>query len=213
MYLVLFCLFSILASLSIATPAPALNYARNPPRNVAERLARDAHLEELGLESGLSKRTEFPDYPPSCKLCEKNYVNIQSCANASVVFSDPAVIIFDPTKFVDVVECACTDTFQSAYPQCVDCFSLTNQTAFLVPQNGNLSSVITGMRQICAMLSTLFGGVASTNSQLPGQTPITVSDSSALRQWVSAFDGMQGAVFGMIFSLVAVVVGGWTVLV
>jgi len=39
-------------------------------------------------------------------------------------------------KFIDVIQCACTDTFQSAYPQCVDCFTQTNQTAFLVPQNG-----------------------------------------------------------------------------
>lgn len=69
------------------------------------------------------------------------------------------------------------------------------------------------MNQICAMLSTLLGGVASKNSQLPGQTPITVSDSSALRQWVGAFDGTRGAVFGMITALVGMTVGGWTVLV
>lgn len=67
------------------------------------------------------------------------------------------------------------------------------------------------MRQICGMLSTLLGGVASKNSELPGQTPITVPTSSALRQWVGAFDGMRGAAFGMITVLVGVVVGGWTV--
>lgn len=171
MYLTLLCLLSIIASVSIASPTPALKYAWDPPRNAPEKLARDAHLEELGLESGLSKRTEFPDNPPSCKLCERDYFNIQSCANASVVFSQPSVVrpihfpfpippswqlgaswellteefrgtkiclqmLFDPTKFIDVIQCACTDTFQSAYPQCVDCFSQTNQTAFLVPQNG-----------------------------------------------------------------------------
>jgi hypothetical protein len=92
MYLALFCLLSILTSLSIASPAPALKYAWDPPRNAAEKLARDAHLEELGLESALSKRTQFPDYPPSCKLCEKDYPNIQSCANASVVLSQPSVV-------------------------------------------------------------------------------------------------------------------------
>jgi len=92
MYLALLCLLSILASVTIASPAPALKYAWDPPRNAAEKLARDAHLEELGLESGLSKRTEFPDSPPSCKLCERNYLNIQSCANASVVFSQPSVV-------------------------------------------------------------------------------------------------------------------------
>lgn len=69
------------------------------------------------------------------------------------------------------------------------------------------------MREICAMLSTLFGGVASGNSQLPGQTPITVSDSSAFHQWAGAFDGMRGAAFGMLAALVGVAVGGWTVFV
>ena len=62
------------------------------------------------------------------------------------------------------------------------------------------------------MLSTLLGGVASQNSELPGQTPITVPSSAALRQWVGAFDGMRGAAFGMVLALVGVAVGGWTVL-
>jgi len=210
LYLALFCLISILTSPSIASPALALKYARGPPRNAAEKLARDGRLEELGL---LSKRTQFPDNPPSCKLCEKDYANIQSCANASVVFSQPSSIIFAPQQFIDVINCACTDTFKSAYPQCVDCFTQTNQTGFLVPQNGNLSSVVTGMRQICGMLSALFGGVASQNSQLPGQTPITVSDSSASCQRAGAFDGVRGPAFGMIVALVGVAVGGWTVFV
>jgi len=210
MYLPLLCLCSLLVSLSIASPAPAFKYIWDPPRNAAERLARDAHLAELGL---LDKRTVFPDYPPSCKLCEKDYPNIQSCANASVVLSQPSAIIAQPLLFVDVINCACTDTFKSAYPQCVDCFTQTNQTAFLGPQDGNLSSVVTGMRTICALLSTLLGGVASKNSELPGQTPITVSDSSALRQWVSAFDGMRSAAFGTITALVGVAVGTWTVFV
>ena len=94
MYLTLLCLLAMLASISVASasPAPALRYAWDPPRNAVEKLARDAHLEELGLESGLSKRTQFPDNPPSCKLCEKDYPNIQSCANASVVFSQPSAV-------------------------------------------------------------------------------------------------------------------------
>src|SRR5258706_2350801 len=92
MYFALLYLLSILASVSIASPSPALKYAWDPPRNAPEKLARDAHLEALGLESGLSKRTQFPDNPPSCKLCEKNYINIQSCANASVVFSQPSIV-------------------------------------------------------------------------------------------------------------------------
>lgn len=54
--------------------------------------------------------------------------------------------MFNPLEFLSVINCACADTFQSAYPQCVDCFEHTNQTVFLEPENGaNLSSVITGM--------------------------------------------------------------------
>jgi len=67
------------------------------------------------------------------------------------------------------------------------------------------------MRQVCAMLSTLQGGVGTKNSELPGQTPITVSNSAALRRWVGAFDGMRGAAFGMITAIVGVAIGGWTV--
>jgi len=29
-------------------------------------------------------------------------------------------IIFNPGAFIDIIKCACTDTFQSAYPQCAD---------------------------------------------------------------------------------------------
>ena len=99
--------------------------------------------------------------------------------------------------------------------------SLLQFSAFLVPleltppslPTGNISSVITGMRQVCALISTLWGGVATKNSQLPGQTPITVSNSSAVRQWVDAPDGIHGAAFGMIIALIGAVIGGWTVFV
>jgi len=143
-------------------------------------------------DAGLEKRTYFPDYPPSCQICEQHYSEIDSCANASIVFSDVATIMYNPLMFFSVIECACTDTFQSAYPQCVDCFEQTNQTVFLEPTNGqNLSSVITGMRQICALGSSIFGHVGSVNSELPGQTPITVASAgAAFRQ-----HGAPGGVF------------------
>lgn len=80
---------------------------------------------------------EFPQSPASCPLCEENYANINSCAAAapvfanfsmvrqapisgSFLFTDSSQIIFNPGAFISVIECACTDTFQSAYPQCVD---------------------------------------------------------------------------------------------
>jgi len=119
----------------------------------------------------------FPDSPPSCPICEKDWPNMQSCANSCAVFANPALIIFAPQTFLDVIKCSCTETFKAAFPQCVDCFTLTNQTDVLQAQN--LPSVLDGMRQICALESTLLGGVAATNSQLVSQTPISVAHPSS----------------------------------
>lgn len=122
--------------------------------------------------------------------------------------------MYSPLLFIDVIQCACADTFQSAYPQCVDCFEQTNQTAFLEPSNGaNLSTIVTNIRSICALGSVIFGGVASANSQLPGQTPITVtSASAALRQAGNVFAGLgKAGVLGASI-LVSVGMGVWTVL-
>jgi len=122
--------------------------------------------------------------------------------------------MYSPLLFIDVIQCACADTFQSAYPQCVDCFEQTNQTGFLEPSNGaNLSSIVTNIRSICALGSAIFGGVASANSQLPGQTPITVASAgAALRKAGNVFAGLgQVGVLGASI-LVSVGMGVWTVL-
>jgi len=168
-------------------------------------------------EHWLYKRTYFPDYPPSCKICEQNYNTIDSCANASIVFANISQILYFPSQFTSVINCACTDTFKSAYPQCVDCFEQTNQTVFLEPPNGaNLSSVVTNLRQICALASSLFGGVASVNSELPGQTPITVASAgAALRGAVNLFSVMgTGRTVAVAVGtvLMGVGMGVWTVL-
>jgi hypothetical protein len=31
-------------------------------------------------------------------------------------------VLFNPGAFVEVIKCACTDTFQATYPQCADWF-------------------------------------------------------------------------------------------
>lgn len=173
-------------------------------------------IKEGNLVEQLWKRTYFPDYPPSCKICEMHYDEIDSCANASIVFANVSVILYDPFQFLEVINCACADTFQMAYPQCVDCFMQTNQTGFLEPNNGEgLNSVVTGIRDICALGSTIFGGVASVNSQLPGQTPITVDTSAALRRCVNLFgllanSGETGVIAGTM--LMGFVMGVWSLL-
>jgi hypothetical protein len=79
---------------------------------------------------------------PSCPKCAPSWPNINSCAaacpvfsNFSMVYNDPLdllfhrtpayknpvqQIIFNPGAFIDVIKCSCTDTFQAAFPQCVD---------------------------------------------------------------------------------------------
>ncbi len=96
-------------------------------------------------------------------------------------------INFNPGAFIDVIKCACTDTFQSAYPQCVDwyvpsvdphmhtsrpdhsvlnSFIQTNQTSFLDSDSKNLPAVLDGMHKICALASTLLGGVATADGEV-----------------------------------------------
>ncbi|KAF8604188.1 hypothetical protein BDV93DRAFT_472127, partial [Ceratobasidium sp. AG-I] len=112
------------------------------------------------------KRTTpyFPEYPPSCPICEADFDNINSCADASMALADPQSIILNPVGFYDLIKCACTDTFQSAFPQCVDCFIQTNQTSIIEkdvsPGSSELPDIVSGMRQVCTLASTLLGGVA-----------------------------------------------------
>ncbi|KAG9085725.1 hypothetical protein FRC07_013318, partial [Ceratobasidium sp. 392] len=98
----------------------------------------------------ISKRTTtpyFPEDPPSCPKCQADFDNINSCADASAALADPQSIILNPAGFYDLIKCSCTDTFQSAFPQCVDCFIQTNQTSILDANSADLPSIVSGMRQ------------------------------------------------------------------
>jgi len=121
----------------------------------------------------------FPPDPPSCPICEKDYWNINSCAQASPVLANFSMVIFNPGAFIDVLKCACTDTFRSAFPQCVDCFGRTNQT-WVLNQDGCLPSVVNNLHDVCALAATILGHVASANSELPSSTstPLPTSTSN-----------------------------------
>ncbi|KAJ4491030.1 hypothetical protein C8R41DRAFT_766314 [Lentinula lateritia] len=110
----------------------------------------------------------FPSSPASCPICEANYSSIQNCAEASPVLANFTTIIFNPGAFIAVIQCSCTETFQSVFPQCVDCFEQTNQTDVL--GSADLPSVLQGMRNICALESTLLGSAAATDGELPSST-------------------------------------------
>ncbi|EJD49764.1 hypothetical protein AURDEDRAFT_59144 [Auricularia subglabra TFB-10046 SS5] len=138
-------------------------------------------LASVAVPPQLASRTEpdaaqptFPSSPPSCWLCQPHFAEINSCALASVVFQNISTVMLNPGRFLTTIQCACTDTFQSSYPQCADCFMNTNQTQFLGINMDGVPEVVQGVREICALASVLFGNAPSANGELVGQTPITV---------------------------------------
>ena len=74
------------------------------------------------------------------------------------------------------------------------------------------------MRQICALGSSIFGHVGSVNSELPGQTPITVASAgAAFRRAGVSLMGINGDATGALFVGMATLIigfgmGVWTVL-
>ncbi|KAG8993791.1 hypothetical protein FRB94_010370 [Tulasnella sp. JGI-2019a] len=128
-------------------------------------------LPSLSLEARQAPTPYFPEEPESCGICEASYDTINSCAGAAYLFQNFSQILLNPSGFTDLIKCSCTDTFESVFPQCVDCFIQTNQTEVL--QTNSPSSLVSGLRTVCAFASTLFGGVASANGQLPSDTAVS----------------------------------------
>lgn len=67
-------------------------------------------------------------------------------------------------------------------------FIQTNQTSIIetdiTPDSSQLPAIVSGMREVCVLASTLLGGVASANSQVASSTsnaPVTTATSSAVR--------------------------------
>ncbi|KAI0051480.1 hypothetical protein FA95DRAFT_1485398 [Auriscalpium vulgare] len=115
----------------------------------------------------------FPDTPPSCPICAANYDGINSCAQAAPVLANFSEVLFNPGAFLDVIKCACTDTFQSAFPQCVDCFEKTNQTGWL--DTPDLPSVVSGMRNVCGFASSILGNVSDSNGETTPSSSATAT--------------------------------------
>jgi len=124
----------------------------------------------------------FPDTPPSCPICAKGYPSINSCAQAAPALANLTSVIFNPGAFIDVIKCACTDTFKSTFPQCADCFERTNQTAVLDSADVNLPSLVKNIRQLCEMESSLLGNASNTD----GETTPSPSRSAAAASTGSA---------------------------
>ena len=106
---------------------------------------------------------------------------------ASSVFENATSIFNAPWSYISVIKCACTDTFQAVYPQCVQCFQMTNQCQYLGtdPEGTGAPELVTNIRQICAFGSSLLGGANSANypdynntltlSEVPSYTDVTTT--------------------------------------
>ncbi|PFH48848.1 hypothetical protein AMATHDRAFT_64528 [Amanita thiersii Skay4041] len=142
-----------------------------------------------GQHLSLVARTwpQFPDSPPSCPICAKDYGSINSCAEAAPVLANFSMVMFNPGAFVDVIKCACTDTFQAVFPQCVDCFIKTNQSDIL--NTPDLPDLVSNIRSICAVASTILGNVSAANGEtnttggVVVPSPTQTSSAQGLRFW------------------------------
>ena len=141
---------------------------------------------------------KFPSDIPSCPKCEERYSSLSSCMGASAVFANASSIFNNPIGYINVIKCACTDTFQAAYPQCLDCFQHTDQCYYLGtdPQGTRAGKVITNLRNICGLGSALLGGVATANNNVGTVVP---SDPGTYTDVSTTGAGYKDASTGAIF--------------
>jgi len=161
------------------------------------------------LETRWAGDPYFDPNIPSCPICEKAWPSISNCAEAAPVLANFSEIIWDPSAFLSIIECSCSDTFQSAYPQCVDCFQNTNQTYILTNQTDGLPSIVSGMRTVCGMLSVLGGDTACVNGQAPVNPSQGCTPSASLAAMSSAASSpLTGSLLSMgLVTLMAFFVG------
>jgi len=140
----------------------------------------------------------FPDTPASCPICAQGYPRINSCAAAAPVLANFSLVIFNPGAFISVIKCACTDTFQSVFPQCADCFERTNQTAVLDSANLNLPSLVKNLRQLCEMESSLLGNASNTDGETTPSPSAAASTGSTGGASLRNVPGLSSVVAGAV---------------
>lgn len=112
-------LFTLCIILILSSPVTA----RSISTNISSLNTHTEKRQDTDTDTG-TETPKFPSDIPSCPICEENYSSISGCADAAPVLANFTMVIFSPAAFVDVIECACTDTFRSVYPQCVDWYVL-----------------------------------------------------------------------------------------
>lgn len=117
---------------------------------------------------------------------------------ASAVFANATSIFNNPVGYINVIKCACTDTFQAVYPQCLDCFQQTDQCYYLGtdPQGTGAGNVVTNLRNICGLGSALLGGVASANNNVGTVVPSNPGSYTDVSTTGAGYkDASTGAIF------------------
>lgn len=143
----------------------------------------------------------FPAQYPSCYNCQQKYSSLSSCMEATSVFQNATSIFNSPWSYIAVIKCACTDTFQAVYPQCVQCFQMTDQCYYLGtdPKGTGAPEMVTNIRQICAFGSSLLGGAEKANYPYSNNTftPSVVPAYTDVTQGGAGYqDQSTGAIFG-----------------
>lgn len=202
------------------TPLPrilSLSPRSTPDEVYAFYSPRDVVLDDFADSNGLEKRgtptkrqdqpsvplsslgpPTFPANIPSCPKCEERYSSLSSCMGASSVFANATSIFSDPVAYINVIKCACTDTFQAVYPQCLDCFQHTDQCYYLGtdPQGTGANKVISNLRSICGLGSALLGGVASANNNIGTNVPVNPPSYTDVSTTGAGYkDSTTGAIF------------------
>ncbi|CAB4484279.1 hypothetical protein RhiirA5_361353 [Rhizophagus irregularis] len=108
---------------------------------------------------GSENHPYFDPNIPSCVACEKEYPSIDSCTKSSEIFQNFSLVIFNPQQFIDAIRCACTDTFLSVYPLCLECFRRTGQPDTLL--NTEVPPAIDTIRSTCQTMSAISGNASS----------------------------------------------------
>lgn len=218
--LIISTLLTLVASRPITEANPALN-KRTPQPTPAPRIptlnSRStpddiyAFYSPRHLLSTPSKRQDSPPVPlsslgppsfpssiPSCPKCESQYSSLSSCMGASAVFANATSLFNNPIAYINVIKCACTDTFQAVYPQCLDCFQRTDQCYYLGtdPQGTGAGNVVSNLRNICGLGSALLGGVASANSDIGTVVPSEPGSYTDVSTTGAGYkDASTGAIF------------------
>jgi len=161
----------------------------------------------LWLLARQTQQPYFPDTPASCPICAQSYPSINSCAQDATALANVSMVIFNPGAFIDVIKCSCTDTFQSAFPQCVDCFEKTNQTGVL--NTTNLPSLVNSIRQVCSFASSLLGNASNSD----GETTPTVTGVTTTPAATSSTSGAPPTWDRFVASLSSLITGATALII